>query len=86
VSCHITKSYEGCGKIVYKPCSSCISSVQEINKDSIEFSLSIQIRSGTKLSQLSLYMDHRKRELAILLLSGLYLSYLVTSQSYYPKY
>jgi len=40
VSHHMIKSHEGCGKIVHRPCSSCISSVQEINENSIEFSLS----------------------------------------------
>ena len=48
--CHITsvtqsqshnrKSHDECGKIVHRPCSSCISSVQEIEENSIEFSLS----------------------------------------------
>jgi len=38
--CHMIKSHEECGKIVHRPCSSCISSVQEINEDSIKFSLS----------------------------------------------
>jgi len=40
VLCHMIKSHEECGKIVHRPCSSCISSVQEINEDSIEFFLS----------------------------------------------
>ena len=34
------KSHDGCGKIVHRLCSSCISSVQEIEKDFIKFSLS----------------------------------------------
>ena len=34
------KSHDGYGKIVHRPCSSCISSVQEIEEDSIKFSLS----------------------------------------------
>ena len=42
------------GKIMYRPYSSCISSIQEINKDSIEFFLSSQIRSRIKCSPLSL--------------------------------
>jgi len=40
---HMTKSHEEYGKIVHRPCSNCISSVQEINENSIEFSLSTQI-------------------------------------------
>jgi len=40
-------SHDECGKTVYRPHSSCISSV--------EFFLSTWIRSKTKLSQLSLY-------------------------------
>jgi len=34
------KSHDNHGKVVYRPCSNCISSVQEIHKDSIEFFLS----------------------------------------------
>jgi len=34
------KSHDNHGKVVHRPCSSCISSVQEMHKDSIEFSLS----------------------------------------------
>ena len=34
-------SYDKCGKVVHKPYSSCISSVEKSNRDSIEFSLSI---------------------------------------------
>jgi len=43
------RSHKECGKIVHRPCSSCISSVQEINKDSIEFFLLTQTWSGFKL-------------------------------------
>jgi len=35
-------SYNRYGKIVHRPCSNCISSIQEIKKDSIKFSLSTQ--------------------------------------------
>ena len=35
-------SYDGYGKIVHRPCSNCISSIQEIKKNSIKFSLSTQ--------------------------------------------
>ena len=41
--CHIImshdRSHDEYGKIVYRPYSSCISNVQEIDKDSIKFSL-----------------------------------------------
>ena len=44
--CHITLmlhdgSHDKCGKVVHRPCSSCISSVGKSNGNSIEFSLSI---------------------------------------------
>ena len=48
-------SHEECGKIVYRPCSSCISSVQEINENSIEFSLSTWTWRMIKSSRLSCY-------------------------------
>jgi len=35
-------SHDKCGKVVHRPCSSCISSVQELNRNSIEFFLSTQ--------------------------------------------
>ena len=50
------ESYDECGKIVHRPCSSCISSVQERNKDSIEFFLSTQIKSKIKYFLLSLIL------------------------------
>ena len=34
-------SHNKCRKVVYRPCSSCISSIGKSNEDSIEFSLSI---------------------------------------------
>jgi len=42
--CHVTsitqsQLYDGYGKIVHRLCSSCISSVQKIKEDSIEFSI-----------------------------------------------
>jgi len=57
VSCHshMTKSHKECEKIVHRPCSSCISSVQEINKDFIEFSLLTWTWSRFKLSWLKPY-------------------------------
>jgi len=50
VSCYMIKSHEEYGKIVHRLCSSCISSVQEINKNFIKFSLSTWTWSGFKLS------------------------------------
>ena len=40
--CDVTqiKSYNNHGKVVHRLCSNCISSIQEIHEDSIEFSLS----------------------------------------------
>jgi len=34
------KSHDNCEKVVHRPYSNCISNVQEIHKDSIEFFLS----------------------------------------------
>jgi len=40
VWCHTRmKSHDNHGKVVYRLCSSCISSIQEMHKDSIEFFL-----------------------------------------------
>ena len=50
--CHVMK----CGKVVHRPCS-CISSVQEIEKNSIEFSLSTQTWSGFKSPWLKSYIS-----------------------------
>jgi len=36
---HRMKSHDNCGKVVHRPCSNCISSVQEMHVNSIEFSL-----------------------------------------------
>jgi len=30
---NVTGLHDECGKIVHRPCNSCISSIQEINKD-----------------------------------------------------
>ena len=51
--CHVMK----CGKVVHRPCSSCIGSVQEIEKNSIEFSLSTQTWSGFKSPWLKSYIS-----------------------------
>ena len=40
--------YEKCGKVVHRPYSRCISSVQKLNENFIEFFLSTQTRSGSK--------------------------------------
>ena len=48
-------SHDKYGKIVHKPCGSCISSIQEIEEDSIKFSLSTQTQSRFKLSWLESY-------------------------------
>jgi len=39
VTSHKIKSHDNHGKVVHRPCSDCISSVQEIYKDSIKFFL-----------------------------------------------
>jgi len=58
--CYITSvtqlwSHDRCGKIVHRLCSSCISSVQEIEKDFIEFSLLTRTWRVIKLFGLSCY-------------------------------
>jgi len=35
------RSHDKCGKVVHRPCSSCISNIEKSNRDSIEFFLSI---------------------------------------------
>jgi len=60
IGCHNVMSHDRCGRVVHRPCSSCISSVQEIEENSIEFSLSTQIRSSTKSSWLSAYRVRTK--------------------------
>jgi len=40
VMSHRMKSHNNCGKVVHRPCSNCISSVQEIYENFIEFFLS----------------------------------------------
>ena len=39
VMSHRMKSHDNCGKVVHRPCSNCISSVQKMHEDSIEFFL-----------------------------------------------
>jgi len=52
---YMIESYDECGKVVHRPCSRYISSVQKLNENSIEFSLSTWTRSGTKSSWLHSY-------------------------------
>jgi len=57
------KSHNNHGKVVHRPCSSCISSVQEIHESSIEFSLSSADKGAVgfilaqKLAILTLKLD-----------------------------
>jgi len=51
------ESHDNHGKIMHRPYSRCISSVEEIDEGSIEFSLLTQTWSGFKLSQLKSYTD-----------------------------
>ena len=51
-------SYDECGKIVHRPCSNCISNVQKIDKNFIEFSLLTQTWSKLKLSWLEFYKSY----------------------------
>ena len=51
---HYKISHNEYGKIVHRPCSSCISSIQEMNENSIEFSLSTQTWRVIKSSQAKL--------------------------------
>ena len=53
VLCHMMESHDECGRVVHRPCSSCISSVQ-FNGNSIKFSLSTWTWSMIKLSQAKL--------------------------------
>jgi len=48
--------YDKCGKMMYKPCSSCISSIEKSNENSIKFFLLTQIKSRIKLLRLSSYI------------------------------
>jgi len=47
--------HDECGKIVHRPCSSCVSSIPELNENSIEFSLSTWTWNRFKLSWLEPY-------------------------------
>jgi len=55
IECHRVMSHDECGKIVHRPCNSYISNVQEIEEDSIEFSLLTQTWSRFKLPWLESY-------------------------------
>ena len=50
--CHITKSHGNCGKIVHRPCSSCISSIGNLTE--ALSSSPCQLRLGVVLRHLSL--------------------------------
>jgi len=39
-------SHDKCGKVVHRPCSKCISSIQEMNEDSIYHKWSLTICDG----------------------------------------
>jgi len=52
---HITYHMNECGKIVHRPCGSCISSVQEIEENFIKFFLLTQTWSEFNLSWLKPY-------------------------------
>ena len=47
----MAESHDECGKVVHRPYSRYISSIQKLNKNSIEFSLSTWTRSSSKVSQ-----------------------------------
>jgi len=69
--CDITqmKSYDNCGKVMHRPCSNCINSVQEIHENSIKFFLLSADKGavGFILAQeLAILTEYRKKELAIL--------------------
>jgi len=49
---YITKSHDNHGKVVHRPCNNCISSVQEIHKDSISFPCQALIKEQLVLFQL----------------------------------
>ena len=55
-SFHIWTYYtrKECRKVVHRPCSRCISSVQKLNKNSIKFFLSTWMKSMVKSSQAKL--------------------------------
>jgi len=50
------RSHNKCGKVVHRPCSSCISSIQKNNGNSIEFFLLTQTWRVIKSSRLSYYI------------------------------
>ena len=62
MSCHMM-SHDRCGKEVHRLCSSCISSVEKSNENSIEFSLSnadkgaVGLILALELASLTLELD-----------------------------
>ena len=60
-------SHDKCGKVVHRPCSSCISNIGKSNKDSIKFSLSItEQRTVSFIPAWSLATLHRSVKTALL--------------------
>jgi len=63
VTSHKIKSHDNHGKVVHRPCSNCISSVQEMHENSIKFSLSSADKGAVgfilaqKLAILTLELD-----------------------------
>ena len=75
---HRVMSCDMCGKIVHRPCSSCLSSIQELNKNSIKFSLLTWTWSMVKSSQAkSLHL------LSFLLFFSFFLSHNLSSCNYH---
>ena len=55
---HIIESYNKCGRVVHRPYSSCINSIQKLNKNSIKFSLLTRTKSSFKMSQSKSLQKH----------------------------
>ena len=66
------RSYDRYGKVVHRPCGSCISSVEKSNRDSIEFSLSItEQRAVGFIPAWSLAFLHYEHRVELQLLSAI---------------
>jgi len=66
----MTKSHRNCGKIVHRPCSSCISSIE--NLTGTPLSSPCQLRLGVVLRRLSL-SPYTSVEKNILILQDIYI-------------